>query len=203
LFPEVAKTFFKERNENNLQPESLDLEHVVDHDLANKINNRCDLLPKDFSICLHGENYEISVRGSGQQNSSERNLYLTVDGVPEEVLIQHDSDSFQEQPSQGQDNTENNASQNSSAAKGEQPSNSKKKLKTASKPGDVTSAMPGVVVDIKVKQDESVESGDVLLVIEAMKMETEIQAQTSGKISAIHVKQGDSVVPNQVLMEIV
>ena len=47
--------------------------------------------------------------------------------------------------------------------------------------------MPGTIIDIKVKVGDSVSAGDSVIVIEAMKMENEIQASKSGVVVAIHV----------------
>ena len=68
--------------------------------------------------------------------------------------------------------------------------------------GCVTTAMPGTIIDIKVKVGDSVNAGDSVIVIEAMKMENEIQASKSGIVVAIHVSNGDSVTPNETLIEI-
>ena len=68
--------------------------------------------------------------------------------------------------------------------------------------GCVTTAMPGTIIDIKVKVGDSVNAGDSVIVIEAMKMENEIQASKSGIVVAIHVANGDSVSPNETLIEI-
>ena len=72
----------------------------------------------------------------------------------------------------------------------------------ARKEGDVTSSMPGRVVDIMVKVGDKVKAGDPILVIEAMKMENEVPAPVAGKIKAVHVTKGDSVNPDEALVEI-
>ena len=53
--------------------------------------------------------------------------------------------------------------------------------------------MPGTVLDVKVSEGQAVNAGDVVLILEAMKMENEILAECDGTITAVHVKQGDSV----------
>jgi pyruvate carboxylase subunit B len=68
--------------------------------------------------------------------------------------------------------------------------------------GCVTTAMPGSIVDVKVKAGDKVNAGDAVLVIEAMKMENEIQAPKSGIVVAVHVKKGDTVTPDESLLEI-
>jgi pyruvate carboxylase subunit B len=62
--------------------------------------------------------------------------------------------------------------------------------------------MPGTIVDVKAKVGDTVEAGDGVLVIEAMKMENEIQAPQSGVVISVHVKKGDSVAPDETLVEI-
>jgi len=68
--------------------------------------------------------------------------------------------------------------------------------------GCVTTAMPGSIVDVKVKAGDKVTAGDAVLVIEAMKMENEIQAPITGVVIAVHVKKGDTVTPDESLLEI-
>ncbi|CSA67657.1 oxaloacetate decarboxylase [Vibrio cholerae] len=53
--------------------------------------------------------------------------------------------------------------------------------------------MAGTIFKIQVEQGDEVAEGDVLIVLEAMKMETEIRAARSGVIQELHVKEGDSV----------
>ena len=53
--------------------------------------------------------------------------------------------------------------------------------------------MPGVISSLAVKTGQSVAAGDVLLTIEAMKMETAIHAEADGVIAEVTVKQGDQI----------
>ena len=57
----------------------------------------------------------------------------------------------------------------------------------------VVSPLPGVIVEVSVKEGQSVNAGDKVAVIEAMKMENDIMADAAGTVSAIHVSKGDSV----------
>lgn len=68
-----------------------------------------------------------------------------------------------------------------------------KKRALTSSGNDVTSPMHGVVVEILVKEGEPVEQGQVVAVVEAMKMMNEIRAHKSGSAGKIHVKAGDTV----------
>src|SRR6185312_290815 len=65
--------------------------------------------------------------------------------------------------------------------------------KTAVAAGAVTSPMHGVVLRVAVTQGQSVESGDLLLTIEAMKMENEITAPRAGTVTALSASPGITV----------
>ena len=68
--------------------------------------------------------------------------------------------------------------------------------------GAVVSPMPGVILDIKVKEGDSVSEGQTVIILEAMKMENEIVSEFTGTVSAIRVKKGDTVDTDAVLVEI-
>jgi pyruvate carboxylase subunit B len=76
------------------------------------------------------------------------------------------------------------------------------KRKQASAPGDVSTSMPGNIVDVLVKVGDTVKAGQAVLISEAMKMETEVQAPIAGTVKAVHVAKGDRVNPGDVLVEI-
>ena len=57
----------------------------------------------------------------------------------------------------------------------------------------VNSPLPGVIVEVSVKEGQAVKAGQKIAVLEAMKMENEISAPKDGTITAIHVNKGDSV----------
>ena len=60
--------------------------------------------------------------------------------------------------------------------------------------------MPGMVLNVLVKEGDAVKKGDELLVLEAMKMENNIKAPGDGIVSEISVKSGDKVEKNQILI---
>ena len=55
------------------------------------------------------------------------------------------------------------------------------------------SPLPGVILDIKVNVGDTVKKGQVIIILEAMKMENNINADKDGKITAINVSKGESV----------
>lgn len=63
--------------------------------------------------------------------------------------------------------------------------------------------MPGMVVSIPVKDGEQVERGQVLLVLESMKMQNELKSPRAGKVGRIRVEQGQNVEQKQVLLTVI
>ena len=64
----------------------------------------------------------------------------------------------------------------------------------------VTAPIPGVIQEVKVQAGQSVKKGDVLFVLEAMKMKNNITAMHDGKVASVSVSKGDSVTHGQALM---
>jgi len=69
-------------------------------------------------------------------------------------------------------------------------------------PGDVTAPMPGLILEVKTSEGDMVKTGDVVVRMEAMKMENDILATRDGAISKVHVQQGAEVQSGQVLVTI-
>lgn len=66
----------------------------------------------------------------------------------------------------------------------------------------ISSPMPGKVVKIPVKQGQKVKAGQTVIIVSAMKMESEYKAGKAGTIKDIHVKEGDTIEGNQPLITI-
>jgi len=64
------------------------------------------------------------------------------------------------------------------------------------------SPLPGVILDVKVREGDTVKAGQLLMVLEAMKMENSIDAHQAGVIKSINKRQGDSVLEGDVLLTI-
>ena len=64
----------------------------------------------------------------------------------------------------------------------------------------VEAPMPGTILNVKVSVGDSVSSGSVLCILEAMKMENEIVAPQDGTVASVNVSKGDSVEAGQVII---
>lgn len=66
----------------------------------------------------------------------------------------------------------------------------------------VKATMPGTILSFNVAVGDKVEEGQVVAILEAMKMENEVTAPASGEVKSIHVEKGSSVVEGQVILQI-
>lgn len=66
----------------------------------------------------------------------------------------------------------------------------------------VKAPLPGTIVDIKVAVGDTVKRGDTVVILEAMKMENNIDTEREGKVAAINVNKGDTVMEGTVLLTI-
>lgn len=66
----------------------------------------------------------------------------------------------------------------------------------------VKAPMPGTILSFTVSVGDEVSEGQVVAILEAMKMENELTAPASGKVKSIHVEKGSSVIENQVILQI-
>jgi biotin carboxyl carrier protein len=73
---------------------------------------------------------------------------------------------------------------------------------STSKVTNVTSPLPGIILEVAVKEGDNVKKGQKLIVLEAMKMENVIEANTDGKVISVKVSKGDSVLEGATLVTI-
>jgi pyruvate carboxylase subunit B len=181
MFPDIGQTFLQERNAGSLKPEPLLSKEAVSTAAAR-------YAPSEFNVTLHGETFHIKLTGSGHAGEEKRPFYVSVDGIAEEVVVETLSEIEVSGGSKG------GAKKKAAAASSGRP--------RPHHAGCVTTAMPGTIVAVKVKTGDKVTAGDGVLVIEAMKMENEIQASKTGTVVAVHVAKGDAVTPDESLIEI-
>ncbi|WP_193074550.1 sodium-extruding oxaloacetate decarboxylase subunit alpha [Pseudomonas sp. FME51] len=171
MFPDIGRKFLEERAAGTLEPETL--LPIPDGDSKPAAAAG---VATEFMIDVHGESYRIDITGVGVKGDGTRHFYLSVDGMPEEVVLE-----------------ELNQFVGGAGGKARQ---------HATKPGHVTTSMPGNVVDVLVAEGDKVKAGQAVLISEAMKMESEIQAAINGTVKAVHVAKGDRVNPGEILIEI-
>jgi glutaconyl-CoA/methylmalonyl-CoA decarboxylase subunit gamma len=69
----------------------------------------------------------------------------------------------------------------------------------ADEAGAIVAVMPGLIIKINKKEGEHVDAGEVVIILEAMKMQNELQAKRAGVVKQLNVKQGETVEMRQVL----
>lgn len=171
MFPDIGRKFLEERAAGTLKPEEL-LPIPTGNGVAAAGGEG---VPTEFVVDVHGESYRVDITGVGVKTDGKRHFYLSIDGMPEEVVFEPLNEFV---------------------------AGSGSKRKYASSPGDVSTTMPGNIVDVLVKEGDQVKAGQAVLITEAMKMEAEVQAPIAGTVKAIHVAKGDRVNPSEVLIEI-
>jgi biotin carboxyl carrier protein len=76
------------------------------------------------------------------------------------------------------------------------------KTVSSSKMEKVSAPMPGKILDIMAEENSDIKQGEAIVILEAMKMQNEILASVSGKVKKVHIKQGDLVMKDDILIEI-
>ena len=171
MFPDIGRKFLEERAAGTLTPEVL----LPIPEAGGVTKASGEGVPTEFVIDVHGESYRVDITGVGVKAEGKRHFYLSIDGMPEEVVFEPLNEFV---------------------------GGTSSKRKQASEPGHVSTAMPGNIVDVLVAVGDVVKAGQSVLITEAMKMETEVQAGIAGKIVTIHVIKGDRVNPGEILIEI-
>lgn len=147
---------------------------------------------KEYSFKINGNRYDVAV------NSVSGNIAdVTVNGVSYQVEMENASASAQTSAAPAPAS----AVQASSAPV--QPASPAPAPVSATGQGKpVTSPLPGVIIDIKVKVGDTVKAGQTIAVLEAMKMENDIQAEWDGVVTAVNASKGDSVLEGAAIVTI-
>ena len=132
---------------------------------------------KEFKYKINGNEYKVTV---GEINDNI--AHLEVNGTPYEVEMEEAPKPEPVKPVV-----------RPVAAAQPAPAASAAPARPAAGKGGVKSPLPGVILDVKVSVGAEVKKGDLLLILEAMKMENTILADRDGKVTAINVRNGDSV----------
>ncbi len=181
LFPSIARTFFEAREKGDLTPEPLESGSAKVSTTAHELH----LAPVEFNVTVHGETYHVKVSGSGRKMDGRKPYYIRVNDKLEEVSLETIREVFAGIPESH-----------------EPTSGGQLKRPKPSKPGDVAPPMPGRVVKVLVAVDDHVKTGDPLLIIEAMKMESQVPAPIDGKVAAILTVEGDTVKTDETVIQL-
>ena len=181
LFPAIARDFFEAREKGDLVPEPLETSSAKGPAVAGELH----LAPAEFNVTVHGETYHVKVSGSGRKTDGRKPYYIRVNNKLEEVSLEPIQEVLAGVPE---------APDTGKHVKPHRPK--------PSKPGDVAPPMPGRVVKVLVNKDDHVKTGDPLLIIEAMKMESRVPAPVDGKVVAILVAEGESVKTDETVIQL-
>lgn len=160
-----------------------------------------------YQYQVKGVDYEVEI-----QDIEGNIAHVTVNGIPFEVemkqpvkpgkqkfRIENEAHSDKGGASSA-DNAKRSPSSATTAANAEPAASKKAPASAAGKP--VTAPLPGTINDIKVKVGDKVSAGDTVVILEAMKMQNNIEAETSGTIASINVNKGDAVMEGDTLVTI-
>ena len=181
LFPTVANDFFDERASGQLKPEPLAPLPPKGPAVAHELK----LAPLEFKVTVHGESYHIKVSASGRKTDGKKPYYIKVNDRLEEVYLEPLVEVLTGAPEAPEVGGEK-----------------KPARPRPTGPGDVATSMPGKVIKVLVKQGQSVKKGDLLLIVEAMKMESQVNAPIAGVVKTLYVNEGDDVKTEETLVTI-
>ncbi|UZR92853.1 biotin/lipoyl-containing protein [Chondrinema litorale] len=138
---------------------------------------------KNYKFSINGHTYDVLVK------SVEDNLaQVEVNGTPYEVTLEKE--------------VKTTKTPKLVRAKTPQPTAAPKPLASNASISKIDAPLPGIILDLLVKEGDVVKKEDTLLIMEAMKMENKVLAEKGGTIKSIKIKVGDNVLQGQLLIEI-
>lgn len=139
---------------------------------------------KEFKYTIDGQEYTVQIEGVEGNIAS-----LNVNGEAFKVEMEKEAEPEKKKVVLGQPAAEQAEGETTSAAN----------VNTANA---LKAPLPGVVTEIKVAVGDEVKVGDTVIVLEAMKMANNLEAEKDGKVTAICVKNGESVLEDAPLIVI-
>ena len=157
--------------------------------------------------------YEYKVKGVDyvvEIQDIEGNIAnVTVNGIPFEVEMKQPVKAgkqkvklSEERRVKSEESNSSSSATNASSATNESSAPITKPAAAAASGKPVVAPLPGTINEIKVKVGDKVNAGDTVVVLEAMKMQNNIDAETSGTIASINVNKGDAVMEGDTLVTI-
>ena len=152
-----------------------------------------------YQYTVKGIDYEVEI-----QDIEGNIANVTVNGIPFEVEMKQPVKAGKQKVKLSEERrvkSEESNSSSSSATNASSATTTQPAAATASgKP--VVAPLPGTINEIKVKVGDKVNTGDTVVILEAMKMQNNIEAETSGTITSINVNKGDAVMEGDTLVTI-
>ena len=157
--------------------------------------------------------YEYKVKGVDyvvEIQDIEGNIAnVTVNGIPFEVEMKQPVKAgkqkvklSEERRVKSEEFNSSSSATNASSATSESSAPTTKPAAAAASGKPVVAPLPGTINEIKVKVGDKVNAGDTVVVLEAMKMQNNIDAETSGTIASINVNKGEAVMEGDTLVTI-
>ena len=151
-----------------------------------------------YEYKVKGVDYEVEI-----QDIEGNIANVTVNGIPFEVEMKQPVKAGKQKVILGTSNpsaTTANASTTASAPEKTSVPEKPAAPTTSGKP--VVAPLPGTINEIKVKVGDKVNVGDTVVILEAMKMQNNIEAESAGTIASINVNKGDAVMEGDTLVVI-
>ena len=161
-----------------------------------------------YQYTVKGVDYEVEI-----QDIEGNIANVTVNGIPFEVEMKQPVKAGKQKIKLGGTANEGASSSSSAPQSAKAPAD----LQSAASSGQtgnagdagkaatgksVVAPLPGTINEIKVKVGDKVNAGDTVVILEAMKMQNNIEAETSGTITGINVNKGDAVMEGDTLVTI-
>ena len=190
------------RNSTMLSEERKVKNSTALHFIKFKIQNSKDM---KYQYTVKGVDYEVEI-----QDIEGNIANVTVNGIPFEVEMKQPVKAGKQKVKLGGIANEG-ASSSSSAPQSAKASADLLSAASSGQTGDagkaatgkpVVAPLPGTINEIKVKVGDKVNAGDTVVILEAMKMQNNIEAETSGTITGINVNKGDAVMEGDTLVTI-
>lgn len=160
-----------------------------------------------YQYTVKGVDYEVEI-----QDIEGNIANVTVNGIPFEVEMKQPVKPGKQKfrianevrsdkgGASSADSAKTSPSSTTTAANTEPAASKKASASAGGKP--VVAPLPGTINDIKVKVGDKVNAGDTVVILEAMKMQNNIEAETSGTVASINVNKGDAVMEGDTLVTI-
>ena len=152
-----------------------------------------------YQYTVKGVDYEVEI-----QDIEGNIANVTVNGIPFEVEMKQPVKAGKQKVKLSEERRVKSEESNSSSSSATNASSATTTQPAAAAASDkpVVAPLPGTINEIKVKVGDKVNAGDTVVILEAMKMQNNIDAETSGTITSINVNKGDAVMEGDTLVTI-